>query len=179
MLTRQNQLVLQGAIEVLTQASSILSQITNEQYRTRPDQGTRSSIGEHFRHLIDLFSAVLCSRTSGMVDYDQRSRGAAVERNREIAISNCESLMSSISELDEVLLGKRVELKTEVCLSESLSVVLPSSFQRELVFAAAHAVHHFAIIREIALGLGCELSKDFGLAPATMSFLRSQPECAP
>lgn len=173
MLNSSNQLILQGCLEVLAQASQMLESLNDEQYQKRPG-GKKSCIGEHFRHLFDLFESVKAGVRSGLVDYDIRSRGSKIESERSVGLSLCDSMTRFFTELNDTQFEETVDVKTEVTLAESHSVKLRSSIHREIIFATAHAVHHFAIIREIAASLGCELPSDYGLAPATRSFLRNQ-----
>lgn len=71
-----------------------------------------------------------------------------------------------------------VRVKSEISLQKSASVTLESSLMRELVFVGSHTVHHYALIKVIANDQGLQVSSNFGIAPATASFLRNEVECA-
>ena len=44
-----------------------------------------------------------------------------------------------------------------------------STFGRELVYAIAHAIHHYALISIMAGLMGAKLPKHFGVAPSTVA----------
>lgn len=174
MLNRSNQLVLQGCVEVLSQARQLLECVSDDQYQERLNSGRKSSIGEHFRHILDMFEAVKLGIQVGKIDYDRRERGGAVETDRDVCASRCEQMQHYFSRLDDESLAKNAQVKTEVTLYECHSIELNSSICREIIFVSTHAVHHFAIVNDIARQLHCNVANDFGLAPATKTFIRTQ-----
>ena len=185
--------VVRGNIEALSQGIELLTHLSDEQYIYIASPYVASSIGAHFRHIIDMYVAVMGGDitgelTSDKIDYDVRRRGALVEERRDIALQElyavkqwAESLLviypaaSNLNDSDQVLyIDHNLSVKTEVTLSDSHSVVVNSSFIRELIFVSSHAVHHFALIHVIAKLQGVSLNQCFGIAPATATFLREK-----
>ena len=84
-----------------------------------------------------------------MIDYDFRRRGAKVESSRDAAIEELSLIKNWLDELEQQTLDgsfaihQPIDVKSEVTLEQTSSVVLSSSLIRELVFTSSHAVHHF------------------------------------
>jgi len=58
--------------------------------------------------------------------------------------------------------------------SDGQDTTLPSTFGRELAFAAHHAIHHHAMIKAIAEEFGIATPAEFGKAPSTLNFERDR-----
>ena len=184
--------VILGNIEALDQGIDLVKNLTDEQYQHVASPFVTSNIGQHFRHLVDLFFSLVNGSESGEIDYDFRRRGADIESSRFVAVSEMNSIKGWLTTLKENSvhldeLDKPVSLKSEVTLSQTSSVTFDSTMLRELVFTSSHAVHHYAIINIIAKMQGVETNNALGIAPSTASFLRdsmnkynagSESECA-
>ena len=183
--------VIRGNIEAIHQGIDLISALSDEQYVHIASPYVSSSIGAHFRHVVDMYSALMTSdseqQVSDIVDYDVRRRGALIEKRRDIAIEELRSLEDWITQLtnnaseasnvgDAIVKQKQqsISLKSEVTLSDSCSVIVETSLIRELIFVGSHAVHHYALINVIAKLQGVTLSGSLGIAPATATFLREQ-----
>ncbi len=168
--------VVKGNLEAIDQCISMLNGISAEHYTTVCSPAVSSSIGEHFRHILDIYRSVMLSlgkEKTDVIDYDKRRRGAACETDIAVAQREFAALRSWLLCLDDSLLIKNVEVKTEVSLGETVQVLLSSSVLRELIFVSSHAVHHLAIISTIARLQNIGVDGSVGVAPATASFLRS------
>ncbi|SHO56893.1 hypothetical protein [Vibrio quintilis] len=163
---------IRGCLETLEQGHRFLQSIDDHQYTCSAPPHLSSSIGEHFRHLLDLFHAV--RQPTGVIDYNTRRRGHAVERTRHIAISEVEQLRDWLKQLNHANLTLPVRVRTEVSLSQQEACDMMSTIERELTFVALHATHHYALAR-VAVSLNhIEVSDNFGFAPATVSYLREK-----
>lgn len=132
-----------------------------------------SVVGPHLRHVIEHFDALLIGRTGCEVDYDQRPRDAALQASPALAVQRIERLRAALRELDEEQVEAAVIVFTLGGLQGEWSLANSSTLGRELVFAASHAVHHFALLREQACKQGLTLSAQFGKAPATLAAERA------
>jgi len=172
--------ILAGNVEAIDQGIRLLDSLTDDQYVYLAAPYVSSSIGQHFRHVLDMFTAISTCRAGALIDYDKRRRGADVEVSRERAIKELNVVRnwmdSRILELEKgnIDLGEDVAIKTEVCIDETHSATLRSTMLRELVFTSSHAVHHYALISVIAKIQGISLEKNLGVAPATATFMRSE-----
>lgn len=173
-----------GNIEAVDQGVRIVNTLNDQQYCFNSSQYFNSSIGQHFRHIIDMFRSVTQPQEPGLIDYDVRRRGADIEKSRTLALQELGDikiyLSTHLANLDQALgdLHQEIDLKTEVTIEETHSVILRSTLLRELVFIGSHAVHHYALISMIAKIQGVVLEEAVGVAPATATFLRCESAAA-
>lgn len=161
-----------GTIETIDQGIDLLMQINSDDYQLATPPLVTSSMGEHCRHVLDIFHAL--SDYENGVDYNLRRRGHDVEKTRELAIVEFQAIKHWLSKLTPEELKRSISVKTEVALSETLSAELTSQLEREIAFAAAHATHHYALMKVLAIQLGYQTDKELGFAPATATYLREQ-----
>lgn len=129
-------------------------------------------VGPHLRHVIEHYEALLLRPVAEELHYDRRPRDRAVERSPGLARERFAALRQGLrgwsgDELDDVLL-----VHTLAGLDGQWPLVTTSTVARELVFAASHAVHHYALLRETCTRAGVELAPHFGIAPATLAHAR-------
>ena len=170
--------VIQGNLEALDQGLKLVESLTDEQYTYVAKPFVTSNIGQHFRHLVDLFLAVVNGAEKHEINYDDRRRGALIESSRAAAVDELKHIKSWMLDLAKepykvAQAEETLRLKTEVTLNDTASVTFKSTLLRELVFTSSHAVHHFALINIIAKMQGVQTDQAFGVAPATASFLRA------
>ena len=161
-----------GCIETLNQGYDFLQLLTPEDYVFIAQPHVSSSIGEHYRHWLDLFQAI--KRDSAKIDYNLRRRGQAVERDLELAKQEIHQLIQWLFSLPPASLTQEVRVTTEVMLSQTYVEQVSSSLVRELTFAALHATHHFAMAKVIASLRGIDSDRYFGVAPTTATYQRAQ-----
>ena len=164
--------VVQGCLEVFDQASRCLQMLDDESYQASIKPVVNSSIGEHFRHWLDVFHAVY--QAGIVIDYNQRRRGHAVETSRSVALEEIARLQHWLMGLSDKQLKKSVSILTEVSVSHTQACLMSSTLEREITFAALHANHHFAMVKVAASLMNKSIDEDFGIAPATATFLRGQ-----
>ena len=173
--------VIRGNIEALDQGIQLVNMLTDDQYVHVASPYVTSNIGQHFRHLVDLFFAVVNGVKLGEINYDTRRRGSQIETSRAVALDELEVIKAWMEGLisesnSHFLFSEPVNLTSEVTLIDTCSVTLVSTLTRELVFTSSHAVHHFAIINIIAKLQGVKTDISLGVAPATATFLRETRE---
>jgi len=164
--------VIEGCLEVLSQASLCLDILNDEDYKSSVMPYVSSTIGEHFRHWLDVFQAIY--QAGKVIDYNQRRRGHEIETSRSMAQSEIAELTYWLVYLSESELKQSVSIVTEVAMSHTQACCMSSTLEREITFAALHANHHFAMVKVAANLMNKPLDADFGIAPATATFLRGQ-----
>lgn len=164
---------IKGAIEILNQGLEFLLAISDNDYLTRAKPHVTSSIGEHTRHTLDLFHALIL-KDNAIVDYNTRRRGHPVEYDRAIALKELQYVINWLERLDHDDLKAPITIQTEVSMDAQVFASLPSTLEREITFAALHANHHYAMIKVITTFIDIETCNTFGYAPTTNSFLREQ-----
>ncbi len=161
--------VRRAAVAVIEQAEAFLASPAGERYaETCPGIGN-ASIGQHFRHAIDHFAALLdATDPSSVIAYDQRQRGTDIETSRDAARAKLTEIKVQLADLDEVALEWPVKIRVMVS-AEGQEVEIDSTMVRELAFVTHHAIHHWAISRIAATAMGLDTDPAFGRAPSTLS----------
>ncbi|WP_086932773.1 DinB family protein [Agarilytica rhodophyticola] len=169
-----------GNIEAVDQGIGLIESLSDEQYQFVVTPYVKSTIGQHFRHVVDMFLAITAPKQEGLIDFDARRRGADIETCRTTAIAELQQIKDWMVVCLEHISGRlpkleqHVLVQTEVTIEETHSVTIPTTTLRELIFASSHAVHHYALISVIAKLQGVELDENLGVAPATATFLREE-----
>ena len=164
--------IVDANIETLDQAHSLIDTISAEAYQYTASPITNSSIGEHFRHILDMYFALMSGADKGVVDFNIRRRGTEIEKNPNIAIDQIQQIKQWLWSLDTDK-NRKFQLNTEVALRATRSVEILSNLARELIFTSSHAVHHYAVIGIIAKLQGLEVDSALGIAAATATNLRN------
>lgn len=164
--------VIKGCFEALQQGYQFLESLSDEQYTYVALPHVASSVGQHYRHWLDIFQAIKGSPR--LIDYNQRRRGHGVESSRQVAMLEISDLVEWLSSKTEMELKRPVSVITEVCVSQTEACMMSSTLERELTFASLHANHHFAMAKVVSSLLGIKTDASFGFAPATMTYIRGQ-----
>jgi len=170
MLTSQLEIIQQGQdyLNVLSIKGNI------DSYRAVIAPFFISSAGAHMRHIIDHYLALIAGLSQGYIDYDVRHRGDKLELDPQLALEKLAQIAQWLQSLANTDLNRNLVLSTEVSVFEKKILSVPTSLARELVFAGSHAVHHYAMIAQIALQQKITLPANFGIAPATATHLRKE-----
>ncbi len=165
-----------AAIALLDQARRVIESLDDHCYTAPSGRIAGGTIGKHFRHCLDHFAAALWPLASGaggsaqeVIDYDHRDRNVPMETDRQVAINEIRSVREAIRRTSEADMPRRVVVRV-MLTSDGQEADLPSTFGRELAFAAHHAIHHHAMIKSIAEEFGAALPPEFGKAPATLAY---------
>lgn len=157
----------QGSMLITHQMTSLLEQLPVDVYTCPVALFHGSTVGQHFRHILEFYLCLLEGRTSGQIDYSSRKRNNAISEHPAAALTVLENIRLAIPHLND-----RQPLQVQSEFSETLGdgPVYRSSLGRELQYAFDHAVHHLAIIR-----MGLEnrfpevpVAAELGVAPSTL-----------
>ncbi|MDT8398569.1 MAG: hypothetical protein RQ899_08150 [Pseudomonadales bacterium] len=130
-----------------------------------------SGIGKHVRHVIDHFLVLKSGLDSGLVDYNTRTRDSETERNPALARKMIRELSHWVSEsLKE---DKVLEIVSEISCQQTSNVMLSSNLRREMHYISYHTIHHVAYCALLAKQQGISIDPAIGLAPATVTYLRT------
>lgn len=155
---------------MIDQITAVLSNMRDEEYAAPLDIFNGSSIGQHFRHILNFYQCVLKGVEDHVVDYSKRVRDAQAECDTCYTQEAFAAISSAVGTLQE---EAAIAVKADFSADQSLGrPMVQSSIGRELMFAYDHAVHHLAIIK-IGLRVVCphlELDERVGVAPATLKY---------
>jgi hypothetical protein len=145
-----------------------ISQLSDTQYAKKLTVLSNSSVGDHTRHIIELFNCLIYNYDSGIVNYENRKRDVKIASCKDIAIHSLQEILIRFEKKNKTLL-----LQTD---ATSLSDDIETNYFRELLFNLEHTIHHMALIRiGVAEISNINLSPNFGVAASTIKF---QLNCA-
>jgi hypothetical protein len=156
-------------VAVLRQGIDLIESLDDPLFTGRHDPGN-SSVGAHFRHNLDFVTNFLNGLETGNLDYNRRERNLRVENDRRFAVLRFREAVIKLENLTPEILGKRILVRSETV--EDLWC--ESSALRELEFLQSHTIHHYALIQSKLAADGFAVPKDFGVAPSTLEFWKSQ-----
>lgn len=174
-LPSESEILIQSVIETLDQGETLLGGIDDTQYVAHVPVAFNASIGGHYRHCLDHFRSLLDAARVGDLNYDQRERGTLVETDRFAALNATRELRAAYLRLPANFTMRPLAVTCKTSYAARDSQTAPSTVGREIMYAVAHAVHHYALIGIMAGLLEVKLPAGFGVAPST---LRHQAEAA-
>lgn len=162
--------LLNDTLCLIDQGFDLLTTLSSQQYCHSFSIKT-SSIGAHYRHIMDHYSCFLYGLPFGVIDYDKRERSSLIENSLEEALSATIAMRDSFRHVDTLNGDQevRVAVNSGKCAQKTIS-----SLSRELQFLCSHTIHHFAIIKLLGESINIPFSKEFGIAPSTLEFEKSQ-----
>ena len=158
-----------AAAAVLQQCAEFVSSLPEGLYERPCETMMGASIGQHLRHSVDHVAAILQGAGPGVIDYDNRERGVAIESDRAQALAAIASLRERLAELTEEDIERDVAVRVMLS-ADGETKDLKTTLGRELAFAAHHETHHHAMMTVIARSEGCEAPEGFGVAPSTLNY---------
>jgi hypothetical protein len=159
-------------------ASNIFIQLTDSITRLSPEQYVQpcrnllsNTIGQHVRHIIELFQCLEKGYENGTVEYEKRKRDQEIENNKDVACDQLHRIFYNLNKPNKELL---LLASYDDHLPEP--VIISTNYYREIAYNLEHTIHHMALMRVgIAEVSDIKLSEDFGVASSTIKYRR---QCA-
>lgn len=152
----------------LNELIELLNRMSEEQYQLPSKELSGSSIGQHIRHIIEMYHCLLQQYESGIINYDDRKRDIRIETKIDYTLYCLEQIKKQINLNDKPLLlvnhlmGSNLEIQ--------------SHYSRELLYNLEHCIHHQALIKVALMSFDdIEVTEYFGYAPSTIQYKK---ECA-
>jgi len=141
-----------------------LLQVLPEEVYCRPSNLlSQASIGQHVRHIVELYQGLLSGYDKGPVNYDNRKRDRSIETDIALAQKGLTGIIESIDRPN-----KPLQLIAEI---DGRQIILESNYDRELMYNLEHAIHHMALIKVGVIAMtDIVLPVEFGVAPATLQY---------
>ena len=147
----------------LDQISNLLTQLPEQEYARPWDALSEASIGEHTRHVIEMFQCLENGYEQGIVNYDDRQLNHLIQTSTNFAT---EAIATIKSNLDKP--NKAITLQNII---EGCQIFTESNYNRELLFNYDHCVHHQALIKvAIFQNKNISIDQHFGVARSTIKF---------
>lgn len=159
------QILQDSIIETMEQGLDLLGAITDSDYTRKHPLAFHASIGGHYRHSLEHFEPLLQEDTS-IIDYDARPRDNRLETNRIHAAARTVELIAASRQLTKF--ASPVHVRCRVSFSGDDSPLVSSTYEREAMYAIAHAIHHYALIAVMCNLMRVTLPESFGIAPSTV-----------
>lgn len=146
----------------------LLSQLSNAEYTKPCLYLSNATIGEHTRHIIELFQCLENHYENGIINYDNRKRDYQMQTDKDFA---SQAIMKVSNLLNKP--NKDLQIKHFIDGNE---VLTDSNYHRELLYNLEHCIHHQALIKVAVLEYKhLQLSDTFGVARSTIEYRK---QCA-
>lgn len=128
---------------ILEKIDALLHQLTDAELGRPSKLLFGSSIGQHFRHVLEFYSCLLTELNAESFSYDRRQRNLLI--GTEVIAARA-STLRSISVLNTLTRDRELVMESELPgLPEPC--VQRTTLKRELAYLADHGVHHLAMVR--------------------------------
>lgn len=151
---------------IIGQLSTTISSLNTSLYSQPCLNLSNATIGQHTRHIIEMFQCLLAGYDNGRINYENRSRDKNIEQDPAFANQLLQQLYSDLNKANKPLL---LEANFQDESDDSLS--LDTNFYREVAYNIEHAIHHMALIKVGLLEISdLALPAGFGIAPSTLKY---------
>jgi hypothetical protein len=155
--------------EALETLGNVLKQLPGQSNYTEPCAAlSNATIGQHTRHIIELYQCLLNGYPEGAINYDDRKRNALYEQDIDAAVAEILEIRQNLEQPDKAL--------NIYCGTDDNSVCIESNYYREVLYNLEHCIHHQALIKVALLSIrDLEITDGFGVAPSTLQY---RQQCA-
>jgi len=163
---------LQKAVrQVFLQLSDSLEQLDRDQYNYSCKSLSGNTIGQHVRHIIEMFLCLENGYQSGEVDYEKRERDTLIETDKNFAATLLKEIIKQISKEN-----KSIYLLTYYNSQGNEPEKINTNYFREILYNLEHTIHHMAMIRIGLRELGdIPVDDSYGVASSTIKY---RQQCA-
>ncbi len=155
--------------EALSSLVDVLLQLPDSQKYAEPCEAlSEATIGQHTRHIIELYQCLLAGYPAGKINYDDRKRNALYENDITAAVDVIKDIQLNLEQPDKSV--------TLVCGTDGHSVCIESNYLREVLYNLEHCIHHQALIKVALVSIkDMAIATGFGVAPSTLQY---RQQCA-
>lgn len=146
----------------------LLDQLDAKKYTFCNPELSNATIGEHTRHIIELYQSLIENYELGIINYDKRKRNILIQTSIEEARVAIEGILAKIEAPN-----KNLQLENGV---QKTNFSVQTNYFRELLYNLEHSIHHQALIKVAVLKYqDIVLPENFGIAKSTIEF---KSQCA-
>jgi len=154
--------------KTLNELSDLLLQLSDDDYCSPCPDLSNATIGEHTRHIIEMFQCLENQYETGIINYDQRKRDYQIQTNSTFAQDCIAELLHQIGKP-----AKELQLQQAV---DGAELLINSNYHRELLYNLEHCIHHQALIKVALIQSETIVVDDnFGVAHSTIEYRK---QCA-
>ena len=147
----------------------VLEQLPGQNSYAEPCSAlSNASIGQHTRHIIELYQCLVSGYQAGEINYDDRKRNTLYENDIAAAVDAVKEIQLDLQQPD-----KPVKI---FCVDEDHAVCIESNYYREVLYNLEHCIHHQALIKVALLSIkDIQIADSFGVAHSTLQY---RQQCA-
>lgn len=142
---------------------NLLEKLDDTNYTFCHPELSNATIGEHTRHIIEMYQSLINNYENGIINYDKRERNFSIQTDKNFAITCMNAIITEIEKPNK-----------ELVLQQGLDQVLytiASNYERELLYNLEHSIHHQALIKVAVLKYpSIQLVENFGIAKSTIEY---------
>ena len=163
-----NNSLAEEARDVLLQLVDCINQLNLDEYTKKNNLLSNGTIGDHTRHIIELFEQLLSGYDTENINYDTRKRDIRIQENIDFATESIANIITRLDRNDKQL------ILTTLYFNQEMNI--DTTYYRELMYNIEHCIHHQAIIKIALLYFGkTEIIENFGIAKSTIEYKK---QCA-
>ena len=149
--------------KTLNELSDLVSKLSDNEYCFPCYDLSNATIGEHTRHIIEMFQCLENQYENGIINYDNRKRDHLIQTNSAFAKDCIAAILNQIEKPN-----KNLQLQQIVDEEELL---IDSNYHRELLYNFEHCIHHQALIKVAILqNATIAIDENFGVARSTIEY---------
>ncbi|MEM9000780.1 MAG: DinB family protein [Bacteroidota bacterium] len=155
-----------SSIHTIEQFKEILLQLPEACYAQSCEVLSYATIGQHTRHVIELYQCLIYGYDTAEVLYDKRKRDKRIEQEVSLAVAKLQYIQDNLTKVN-----KPLQVYYNLNGSE---VKFDSNYHREVMYNLEHAIHHHALIKiGVRHFTSITLPDSFGVAPSTLQFRKT------
>lgn len=154
--------------KTLNELSDLVSKLSDVAYCAPCYDLSNATIGEHTRHIIEMFQCLENQYENGIVNYDNRKRDYLIQTNSAFANDCIAGILNQVEKPN-----KKLQLQQIVDAEE---LFIATNYHRELLYNLEHCIHHQALIKvAIIQNATIAVDENFGVARSTIEYRK---QCA-
>lgn len=159
--------------ENLNEIKNVVRQLSHSQYTFQSAYLFGATIGQHVRHILEIYQSVFNGIETKVINYDNRVRNLLLETDTNFAIKIIDEICLKLSDNHSDI---QMILESDFCVEQEQQIKIETTLLRELAFCLDHSIHHQALIKVGLLETKCLnfIDNNFGLAPST---IRHRKQC--
>ncbi|PZW43752.1 hypothetical protein LX95_00076 [Mesonia algae] len=146
---------------ILLQLVKSINLLTLDEYTENLEVLSCSTIGQHSRHVIELFQQLSNGYDKGSINYDKRNRDIRIQNNIDFATECIAEIIKTLNRHN-----KKLQL---ISLYDNASI--ETNYYRELIYNIEHCIHHQAMLKIGLNYLGKnQMDENYGVAKSTQIY---------
>ena len=155
-----------SSLDTLEQFKQVLLELPKDCYSKPCSILSNASIGQHTRHIIELYLCLIKGYELSDVSYDRRERNLKIEKDLTFALEQLTYIQTNLEKEN-----KSIKICYELAGEEN---TLDSNYFREVVYNLEHTIHHQALIKVgIKHFSAQDIPETFGVAPSTIQYRKT------